>query len=175
MRDSTEYQINVLDHENDPNSRIFVRIPVSDGLFDQIGSKKSHLVGSKDSDESYYKFGTELESVREYEYVGWHGSDSGLTCLIKEDPFSEVPSNEESDHLSVDAMEFTLATIEDPEMESNVEEFPLYRWFGRIPEAASSTRIYGCDKDKNGNYNGLLIRSGEDVLSDNENSENSEN
>lgn len=152
------------DHENNLESRLSVKTNVSDRLFNQIGSFKSHAVVSKDSDESYYQFGNVKDSLKEYEYIGWHGSDSGMTCIVKGDPFEEgeecIPY--------VDMTEFSLATLEDPEMESNIEEFPLYKWFGRIPEAASSVRVYGCDRNEKGEFNGLLLRSGEDNLIDNE-------
>lgn len=118
---------------------------------------------SRESDESFYQFGVIKDSLKDYEYLGWHGSDSGLTCIIQEDPFVD-----EETVPSVDSTEFSLATLQDPEMESNPEEFPLYRWFGRIPEAASSVRVYACDPNENGEYSGLLIRSGEDNLIDNE-------
>lgn len=166
VRDPSEYEVNVRDRESDGESRLFVKLNVSDSLFNRIGALKSHSVASRESDESFYQFGSAKDTLKEYEYVGWHGSDSGMTCIVKEDPFAEgqevVPP--------VDATEFALATLEDPEMESNVEEFPLYKWFGKIPEAASSVRVYGCDRDESGCFNGLLLRSGEDNLIDNESS-----
>ena len=164
VRDASEYQVNVRDRENDQQSRLSVKLNITESLFDHIGSIKSHSVASRESDESFYQFGAVRESLKEYEYVGWHVSDSGMTCIVKEDPF------EEGEELvsPVDVTEFSLATLEDPEMESNSEEFPLYKWFGRIPEAASSVRIYGCDRDEAGKFNGLLLRSGEDNLIDNE-------
>ena len=169
VRDPSEYQVNVSDHENNRESRLFVKLNVSDSLFHQIGALKSHLLASRESDESFYRFGSAKDSLKEYEYIGWHCSDSGMTCIVKEDPFSEG----EELVSPVDATEFALATLEDPEMESNLEEFPLYKWFGRIPEAASSVRVYGCDRDEFGNFNGLILRSGEDNLVDNESSSES--
>lgn len=166
VRDPSEYQINVIDREGDEQSRLFVKLNVTDSLFNQIGALKSHSVASRESDESFYQFGSIKNSLNDYEYVGWHLSDSGMTCIVKEDPFSF--SEEQYLIPPVDMTEFTLATIEDPEMESNLEEFPLYNWFGRIPEAASSVRVYGCDRDEMGKFNGLLLRSGEDNLIDNE-------
>lgn len=164
VRDPAEYQVNVKDRENDPESRLAVRLNVSESLFNHIGSLKSHLVPSKTSDESYYSFGPdESFSLEDCEYVGWHGSDSGMTCIIQEDPFRDEETIQ-----PVDSTEFALATIQDPEMESNQDEFPLYKWFGKIPEGASSVRVYGCKKDSDGNFNGLIIRSGEDNLIDNE-------
>lgn len=123
------------------------------------------MVPSIESDESFYKFGVHRDALNDYEYIGWHGSDSGMTCIVQEDPFMDEDKETVS---SVDSTEFSLATIQDPEMESNLEEFPLYKWFGRIPEAASSVRVYACDPNSEGEYNGLLIRSGEDDLIDNE-------
>lgn len=155
--------MNVKDLENDSESRLFVRLNVSDTLFNQIGSIRSHLVPSRETDESFYQFGSVKDSLKDYEYVGWHGSDSGMTCIVQEDPFAD-----EETVPPVDSTEFTLTTIQDPEMESNPEEFPLYKWFGRIPEGASSVRVYGCEKDSDGNFNGLIISSGEDNLIDNE-------
>lgn len=163
MRDPSEYEVNVKDRENDPESRLFVRVKVSQSLFDQIGSLKSHLTPSRESDESFYQFGTAKDTLKDYEYLGWHGSDSGMTCIVQEDPFKDEETVQ-----AVDSTEFSLATIQDPEMESNQEEFPLYKWFGRIPEGASSVRVYVCEKDSDGNFNGLLLRSGEDDLIDNE-------
>ena len=163
VRDPSEYQVNIKDRENDTESRLFVRVNVSQKLFDQIGSLKSHLEPSRESDESFYQFGTVKGTLMDYEYVGWHGSDSGMTCIVQEDPFKDEETVQ-----SVDSTEFSLATIQDPEMESNQEEFPLYKWFGRIPEWSSSVRVYACEKDLEGNFNGLLLRSGEDDLIDNE-------
>ena len=162
MRNSTEYQVNIRDH-HDTDSRLFVRVKISEDLFNKIGAMKSHLVPSRESDESFYQFGVIRDSLKEYEYAGWHGSDSGMTCIVEEDPFSE-----DKDIPSVDFTEFSLETLQDPEMESNPDEFPLYKWFGRVPEAASSVRVYACDLNENGEYNGLLLRSGEDNLIDNE-------
>lgn len=163
VRDPTEYEINVKDHSEPDDSRLFVKVKVSQGLFDQIGSLKSHLAASRESDESFYQFGRVKETLKEYEYVGWHGSDSGMTCIVEEDPFIK------DETLSpVDSTEFALATLQDTEMESSADEFPLYKWFGRVPEAASSVRVYACEPDNEGNYTGLLIRSGEDDLIDNE-------
>lgn len=163
VRDPTEYQINIKDRENDSLSRLFVKVKVSQSLFDQIGSLKSHMVPSRESDESFYQFGVHRDSLNEYEYVGWHGSDSGMTCIVQEDPFVD-----EETISPVDFTEFSLSTLQDPDLESNPEEFPLYRWFGRIPEAASSVRVYVCDPNSEGEYNGLLLRSGENDLIDNE-------
>ena len=163
IRNTTEYQVNIRDHEDDSDSRLFVKVAISQGLFDQIGSLTSHMVASRESDESFYQFGAVKDSLKDYEYVGWHGSDSGMTCITPEDVFE----NEETVS-AVDFTEFSLATLQDPDMESDPDEFPLYRWFGRIPEGASSVRVYACDKDSNGNFNGLLLRSGEDDLIDNE-------
>lgn len=167
VRNPSEYEVNVRDRENDEESRLFVKLNVTDALFNQIGTLKSHSVASRESDEDFYQFGSTKDRFKDYEYIGWHLSDSGMTCIVKEDPFGEG-----QELISpVDMTEFTLATLGDSEMESNSEEFPLYRWFGRIPEAASSVRVYGCDRDETGQFNGLLLRSGEDNLIDNEENE----
>lgn len=163
VKDPSEYQVNVKDRENAPESRLFVKVQVSESLFNQIGSLKSHLVPSRETDESFYQFGTVKHSLNDYKLLGWHGSDSGMTCIVQEDPFIDEETVQ-----PVDSTEFSLATIQDPEMECNQEEFPLYKWFGRIPEGASSVRVYGCEKDSEGNFNGLIIRCGEDNLIDNE-------
>lgn len=164
VRNPLEYQLNVEDKLDDSQSRLFVRLPISDQLFSQIGNQKTHLTGSSESsEESFYRFGTWKESMKEYEYVGWHGSDSGMTCIVEEDPFACEDVSE------VDSTEFALSTLQDPEAESNLEEFPLYKWYARIPQAASSIRVYARDRDAQGNFNGLILRAGEDELIDNEN------
>lgn len=163
VRNPSEYQVNIKDRENDTESRLSVRVQVSESLFNQIGSLKSHLVPSHEYDESFYQFGLAKDSLKDYKFLGWHGSDSGMTCIVLEDPFIDEETIQ-----PVDSTEFTLATIQDSEMECNQEEFPLYKWFGRIPEGASSVRVYGCERDYEGSFNGLLIRSGEDNLIDNE-------
>lgn len=163
VRNVSEYQINIEDKLHDAQSRLFVKLPISDSLFSQIGSLKSHLKASSEfSEESFYKFGSGNDSIKAYDYIGWHGSDSGMTCIVEDDPFSNENVSE------VDSTEFTLSSLQDPESESNCEEFPLYKWYGRIPQAASSIRVYACDLDTEGNYNGLIIRAGEDDLVDNE-------
>jgi len=171
VRDPTEYQLNIEDHENDSQTRLSVRVPITEELLRSVGnnSTRSHRVPSKESDESFFQFGAVRERLAEYTYLGWHGSDSGMTSIVKEDPFTS-----DENATPVDATEFALATLQDPEAESNPEEFPLYLWFARIPEAASSARVYACDLDPEGNYAGLLIRSGEDVLIDNEREEGEE-
>ena len=73
---------------------------------------KAISVASRESDETFYQFGIAKDSLKEYEYVGWHGSDSGMTCIVKEDPFAEG----QEVVTPVDATEFALATLEDPEM-----------------------------------------------------------
>jgi hypothetical protein len=163
VRNPSEYQLSIEDHVGDLQTRLSVRVPVTQRLFDQIGSLSSHKVASRESDEFYFQFGRARERLTDYTYVGWHGSDSGLTCVVREDPFRD-----DEGATPVDTTEFVLSTLQDPETESNPEEFPLYLWYAPIPEAASSARVYACDPDEDGNFEGLLIRSGEDSLTDNE-------
>lgn len=127
-------------------------------------STGSHKVASAESDEDFFCFGRRGERLADYSLVGWHGSDSGLTCLIDESNFAE--GNRE-DCGEVDQLEFTLATLEDPELERDLEEFPLYLWFSRIPGGASSVRVYGI-KSGGDEFDGILLRAGEDDLIDND-------
>lgn len=152
-----------------------VKVPVSQGLFDQIGQLPSHLKASPEfPDESIFVFGAERPYLREYEYLGWHCSESGMTCIIEEDPFDE--SKEEGELCGpVDKIEFLLANLQEPEAEVNLEEFPLFKWYGKFSEGSSSSiRVYACDKDEEGNYNGLALRRGEDDLINNNNEEEQE-
>jgi hypothetical protein len=149
-----------------------------------FSQKPTHLLPHWDG-SAVYAFGRLGQSLKEYDELGWHVSESGMTCIVRDDPWSltKRPDSEdgsageddkdgaedckdaagdsrESELPPVDAAEFMLATLDDPQMEADWEEFPLFRWFGRVPESGSGAAVFGLRSVSvpSAVYDGLLIK-----------------
>lgn len=66
---------------------------------------------------------------------------------------------EEESHLSVDWEDFMLTTLDDPTLQVDLESFPLYLMFGRIPEQDSILSIFGIPTFDSLAYSALILRS----------------
>lgn len=95
-------------------------------------------------------------------YLGAHGSDSGLTCIIPEDPFTDG-----SDVQPVDWTEFVLSTLDTREGDQDaLEEYQLYKFFGKIPDEGSVAAVFGAPSAEDPHtYETIVIRSLEDIPS----------
>lgn len=112
---------------------------------------------SKESDETLYCFGKQRESLKDYKFIGWHVSESGLCCIVRD----EIPK-EEIDHL-----ELILTNLQNPKLQRDEDEFPYLLWFWRTPEEASCVRVYGCEwSEETGEFEGLLLRPGRDEVNE---------
>lgn len=115
------------------------------------------MQASKESDETFYRFGRHKESLRDYKFLGWHVSESGLCCIVP----AEAPED------SIDQLELMLTNLQNPSMQRDLDEFPYLLWFWRTPEESSSVRVYGCDFCKeSAEFGGLLLRPGREEVSD---------
>lgn len=94
--------------------------------------------------------------------MGSHGSDSGLTSLIPEDPFSDDLIQ------PVDWTEFVLSTLDTPEADQDaLEEYQLYKFFGKIPDEGSDAAVFGVPaEDDPESYDTIVIRSLEAIPQD---------
>lgn len=100
--------------------------------------------------------------LAEYDYLGSHISDSGLTAIVEENPFAD------SSVVPIDWTEFVLSTLDqlsESPSEDLLEEYGLYKFFAKIPDEATEAAIYG--KVANGSaekcFESILIRSLEAV------------
>lgn len=140
--------------------RTFINIPVTESLY-QFLSELNDTSHSFDTtlhiDEPAYVFGESSKDLSDYELIGCHGSDSRMTCLISSDPFK---SESNLEHLNVDWSDFVMTTLNDPSLQVDKDNFPIYFFFGKIPNEDNNVAIFGLPKDGNDKcYKGILIRS----------------
>jgi len=94
-------------------------------------------------------------------YLGAHGSDSGLTALLRSSPYTD-PST--GDHLSIEPVdwpEFVLSTLDTQEGDGEaLEEYGVYVFFGRIPDKSSEAAVFGLPSAEDpALYDGIVIRT----------------
>jgi len=133
----------------------YVSLPVSPSLWAALNERKAtRLVSSStDADEQYYLLSSSSlpKDLKEWQYVGAHVSDSGLSCIIRQDPFSEEalleegvpsPADLEIDWLSLVATSLD-ANLDSQEMNMDLEEFPLLKACVSIPDEGEVMAIFG--------------------------------
>lgn len=110
---------------------------------------------SRSGFESYWSLGRPVDDLASLVYLGAHGSDSGLTALVPEDPFAD-PAAE-----PVDWPEFVLSTLDVAEGGADeLDDYPLYKFFGRIPDEASEAAVYGLPVAAGaGVYEAIVVRA----------------
>jgi hypothetical protein len=128
------------------------------------------LIFSKVRDESFWYIGPNASvgeeqpdiDLTEYDYLGSHISDSGLTAIVEENPFAD------SSVSPIDWTEFVLSTLDQSTelpSEDLLEEYGVYKFFAKIPDESTEAAIYG--KVANGTtekcFESILIRSLEAV------------
>lgn len=111
---------------------------------------------SQSNHETYWSLGKPATDFSKLVYLGAHGSDSSLTALIRWDPFRSEPTVQ-----PVDWTEFVLSTLDAAEGDGDaLEEYSLYKFFGRIPDEDSEAAVYGLPSDEDPErYDGIVIRS----------------
>ena len=120
---------------------------------------------SKTNYESFWSLGKPLsligDNFNDLVYLGAHGSDSGLTSIVPEDPFSDDLIQ------PVDWTEFVLSTLDAPEGDQDaLDEYQLYKFFGKIPDEGSDAAVFGVPSMKDPHtYETIVIRSLEDIAS----------
>ncbi|EPZ33193.1 hypothetical protein ROZALSC1DRAFT_27320 [Rozella allomycis CSF55] len=85
------------------------------------------------SNEIMYSFGPP-RPFEDYELLGIHFSDSGMTCIIDDDP-KYTEENE------IDWEEFALTSLTESSLQYDDEDFPLLKWFGKVPEEDSKLAV----------------------------------
>lgn len=121
---------------------------------------------SKVNDESFWYIGSNaLKSAEqpdidmtEYDYLGSHISDSGLTAIVEENPF------EDASVAPIDWTEFVLSTLDqstESPSEELLEEYGLYRFFSKIPDESTEAAVYGklAEGGQEKCFESILIRS----------------
>lgn len=101
-------------------------------------------------------------------FLGWHGTDSGLSCIVpsplydQDGPPREDVAKSMSDEL-FDWREFVMMTLSQPDLSA----FKSLLWFGRVPAGGTAMAVYGLshrlstpeDDGEETVYDGLLLRA----------------
>lgn len=108
-----------------------------------------------DNDESFWSLGKPVTNFSKLSYLGSHASDTGMTSLIREDPFKDDAVQ------PVDWAEFVLTNLDAAESDPDtLEEYSLYDFYGNIPDDATEAAVFGLpsesDKDV---YDSIVIRA----------------
>lgn len=181
---------------NDANTvtlKNYIPLRITDTLYNRLN--KALLAPSAISDEDFYLFDHHerednvetisddiSSSLDKYTHIGTHHSDSGMTCIIDEDPFHLLHVNNQTNNAAtidnnidrtsspvyeeVDWQDFVLSTLSD-ELTQPVDRdsFPLYLWYGRIPNGGSAIQVH-VKYDEDGVVDGMLFKA--DIDHDNE-------
>lgn len=113
-------------------------------------------------DSSYYLINTDdHDSSRgQWESIGSHESDSGMTCIISaSEPTQENPEMmvEREDTYnpysetegSISWTDFVIYTMDQPGTFYDPDEFPVFRFFGPIPDQSSVMSVEGWKEHSN--------------------------
>jgi hypothetical protein len=57
-----------------------------------------------------------------------------------------------------------LTTLNDPQLQVNRDEFPIFLFFGRIPEEDYAISVFGLPSEQTNIFKGLLLRSRDAAL-----------
>lgn len=163
----------------------YIPLKITKALYDSLS--KALLVPSALCDEEFYLFGHHENSdnaeitdvgvngdLDKYIHVGTHHSDSGMTCVIDEDPFKLLNMNNQNDSTTtahdntdkssticeeVDWQDFVLSTLSDESTQPvDRDSFPLYLWYGRIPNGGSAIQVH-VRYDDDGVVEGILLKA----------------
>lgn len=163
----------------------YIPLRITDALYNRLN--KASLVPSAISDEDFYLFDHHeredsveaisvdiSSSLNKYTHVGTHHSDSGMTCIIDEDPFHLCRASNQNEnvpgtdsvvdrtspvHDEVDWQDFVLSTLSDELTQSvDRDSFPLYLWYGRIPNGGSAIQVH-VKYDDDGVVDGVLLKA----------------
>lgn len=122
--------------------------------------KRNHEAFSTTNFETFWCLGKPVQgNFSRLVYLGAHGSDSGLTCIVPEDPFSDDLVE------PVDWTEFVLSTLDATEGDKDaLEEYQLYKFFGKIPDEGVEAAVYGVPSEEDsGSFETIVIRALETV------------
>lgn len=170
MRNPEEYRTNIDEGKagspacSDPGN--YVPVQVTPTFFNHLSQQKDHR--SFFGHESGWSLGKPIagqENFSKLIYLGSHGSDSGLTCLIDASPFaSPDPIDSKSAVQPVDWPEFVLSIVGEEEGDlEQLEEYRLYKFFGKVPvnEDGDETgaAVYGLSSEADqSSYDTIVIK-----------------
>lgn len=170
VKNSSDYDENISpDLCGDPTHKTplnYVRLNLQRSLFDSLSESKHRFIcPSPEGDEMFISIGP-LKPLAEYEYLGSHHSDSGLTCILREGVYEAeegMPPVEEMDWLELvtGSLEKTMEGAID------IEAFPMLQFCASVPEEDSAIAVYGLKENQSGQgYNSLVLRAWYKVFSD---------
>lgn len=181
--------------KNNTVLRNYIPLKITKVLYNSLN--KALLVPSATSDEEFYLFSHSngdksveaisvdaSNSIEKYVHVGTHHSDSEMTCIIDKNPFNLPCAQEGNDAKEVDGgmdeplqayeevdwQDFALTTLtEEATQAPDRNSFPLYLWYGRIPNGGSAIQVHVKYND-DGVVDGIMLKA--DIDHDDDNHDN---
>lgn len=136
----------------------YIKLAIPRRLYDSLRQARRPLLPSAETDEMLFVFG-EQHPLESYQYLGSHHTDSGLTCIVKDDLYA----NEDEEEL--DWLEVVTRTMDSPNGgPMDASDFPSLEFLAPVPEEDSAIAVYGLrdndnDNDNDDGYKGLVLRA----------------
>jgi hypothetical protein len=94
-----------------------------------------------------------LHPLKEYEYIGSHHTDSGLTAVLRDNVYSD-------EDVELDWLELVAKTLENPRDGAiDVDDFSPLDFCASAPEEESAVAVFGKRNPANEGYESVVMRA----------------